>query len=87
MNERRRLRLLFGDGRIALMTGLAFLFCCVVLRELVLSFGSGAASDLFGEGMLIIGWVAYDVHWRGFFTSGCRCAGGAKRSRSFRQCR
>jgi len=61
MHERRRLRLLFRDGRIALATGLAFLFCCVLLRELAFSFGSGAVSDIIGEGMLIIGWVAM---WR-----------------------
>jgi len=35
--ERRRLRLLFRDGRIALVTGLAFPFCCVLLRELAFS--------------------------------------------------
>jgi len=60
-HERRRLRLLFRDGRIALAIGLAFLFCCVLLRELAASFGNDAASDIFGEGMLIIGWVAM---WR-----------------------
>jgi len=60
-HERRRLRLLFRDGRIALVTGLAFLFCCVLLRELAFSFGRGAVSDIVGEGMLIIGWVAM---WR-----------------------
>jgi hypothetical protein len=61
MNEWRRLRLLFRDGRIALITGLAFLFCCVLLRELAFSLGNGPASDIVGEGMLIIGWVAM---WR-----------------------
>jgi hypothetical protein len=60
-HERRRLRLLFRDGRIALATGLAFLFCCVLLRELAFSFGRDAISDIIGEGMLIIGWVAM---WR-----------------------
>ena len=60
-HERRRLRLLFRDGRIALLSGLGFLFCCVVLRELAFSFGNDVASDIFGEGMLIIGWVAM---WR-----------------------
>jgi hypothetical protein len=59
--ESRRLRLLFRDGRIALIIGLGFLFCCVLLRELAFSFASDAASDIFGEGMLIIGWVAM---WR-----------------------
>jgi len=61
IHERRRLRALFRDGRVALATGLAFLFCCVLLRELAFSFGRGAVSDIVGEGMLIIGWVAM---WR-----------------------
>jgi len=61
INERRRLRLLFRDGRIALVTGLAFLFCCVLVRELAFSLGSGATSEIISEGMLIIGWVAM---WR-----------------------
>ena len=60
-NEQRRLRMLFRDGRIALVTGLVFLFCCVLMRELAFSFGNSAASDIVGEGMLIIGWVAM---WR-----------------------
>ena len=60
-HERRRLRMLFRDGRIALAIGLGFLFCCVLLRELAFSFGNVVASDIFGEGMLIIGWVAM---WR-----------------------
>jgi len=59
--ENRRLRLLFRDGRIALLIGLGFLFCCMLLRELANSFGNDSASDIFGEGMLIIGWVAM---WR-----------------------
>jgi hypothetical protein len=59
--ELRRLRRLFRDGRIALLTGLAFLFCCVLLRELAFSFGNGSVSDILGESMLIIGWVAM---WR-----------------------
>jgi len=62
-HERRRLRLLLRDGRIALVTGLAFLFACVLLRELALSYGHahGTAADILGEGLLIIGWVAM---WR-----------------------
>jgi len=58
IHERRRLRLLFRDGRIALFTGLAFLLSCMLLRELAFSSGSGTISHIFGEGMLIIGWVA-----------------------------
>jgi hypothetical protein len=60
-HERRRLRLLFRDGRIALITGLAFLLACTLLRELAFSLGRGAISGIIGEGMLIIGWVAM---WR-----------------------
>lgn len=57
-HEERRLRLLFRDGRIALITGLTFLFSCMLLREAAFSFGNTAASDILGEGLLIIGWVA-----------------------------
>ncbi len=60
-NERRRLRMLFRDGRIALLTGVTFLFCCVLLRQVAFSFGGGAAPEIIGESMLIIGWVAM---WR-----------------------
>lgn len=60
-HERRRLRVLFRDGRIALAIGLTFLFCCVALREVIFSFQHNASSDIFGEGLLIIGWVAM---WR-----------------------
>lgn len=61
LHERRRLRMLFHDGRIALAIGIVFLFCCVLLRQLAFSFGNTAPSDLLSEGMLIIGWVAM---WR-----------------------
>ena len=60
-HERRQLRLLFRDGRIALAIGLTFLFCCVALREVISSLEHNATSDIFGEGLLIIGWVAM---WR-----------------------
>jgi hypothetical protein len=58
---RRRLRLLFRDGRIALIIGLAFLFVCIVLREVAYSFGTGTISEIVAESMLIVGWVAM---WR-----------------------
>ncbi len=63
MNEyRRRMRFLFRDGRIALMTGLAFLFVCIVLRQLILAFlAHGVASEIVEEGLYILGWVAM---WR-----------------------
>jgi len=60
-HEQRRLRLLFRDGRIAMVIGITFLLCCMLLRELAFSFANDAASDIVGEGMLIIGWVAM---WR-----------------------
>lgn len=60
-HERRRLRLLFRDGRIALMIGLGFLLSCMLIRELAFSLGRGPISNIIGEGMLIIGWVAM---WR-----------------------
>jgi hypothetical protein len=57
----RRLRLLFRDGRIALAIGVAFLFVCILIRQFAYSFGTGAASEIIAEGMLIAGWVAM---WR-----------------------
>ena len=59
--SQRRLRLFFRDGRTALLIGLAFLFACIVLRELAFAFGRGAAAEIAGEGLLIVGWVAM---WR-----------------------
>jgi hypothetical protein len=62
LNEnRRRLRLFFREGRVALGIGLAFLFVCVVLRQLVLAAKAGAGSEILAEGLLIVGWVAM---WR-----------------------
>ena len=52
---------MFRDGRIALATGLVFLLVCTLLRELAFSSRHPAVSDIIGEGMLIIGWVAM---WR-----------------------
>jgi len=60
-HERRRLRLLFHDGRIALVTGILFLFGCLLLRGLLQSIKDGAVPGILGEGLLIIGWVAM---WR-----------------------
>ena len=57
----RRLRLLFRDGRIALLIGTAFLLVCILIRQAAHSFGSGAAAEVVAEGMLIVGWVAM---WR-----------------------
>jgi len=55
----RRLRLLLRDGRISLAIGVAFLFVCIVIRQLAYSFGW--ASEIVAEGLLIVGWVAM---WR-----------------------
>jgi len=60
-HERRRLRLLFHDGRIAFVTGVLFLFGCLLLRGLLHSIQDGAVFGILGEGLLIIGWVAM---WR-----------------------
>jgi len=59
--SQRRLRLTFHDGRIALAVGVAFLFVCIFIRQVAHSFGSGTASEIIAEGMLIAGWVAM---WR-----------------------
>jgi hypothetical protein len=59
--SQRRLRLFFRDGRIALFIGLAFLFACIVLRELAFAFGRGALEEIAAEGLLIVDWVAM---WR-----------------------
>jgi len=59
--ERRRLRLLFRDGRIALVTGVLFLFACLLLRGLLRTVGDETVLGVLGEGLLIIGWVAM---WR-----------------------
>jgi len=59
--SRRRLRLFFRDGRIALSIGLVFLFVCIILRQVVLAARGGAVSEIAAEGLLIVGWVAM---WR-----------------------
>jgi len=62
LNEtRRRLRLFFRDGRMALGIGLAFLFACIILRQIVLAASRGTMSEIAAEGLLIVGWVAM---WR-----------------------
>lgn len=59
--ERSTLRRELSYGRLALVIGLAFLFICIALRELVLSFGPGTIHQIAAEGLLISGWVAM---WR-----------------------
>ncbi|HYB69887.1 MAG TPA: hypothetical protein VEH80_04415 [Candidatus Bathyarchaeia archaeon] len=60
-DARRRLRFFFRDGRIALAIGLAFLFVCIVLRQVALAWGQGVVPEIAEEGLLIVGWVAM---WR-----------------------
>jgi hypothetical protein len=60
-NERRRLRLLFRDGRIVFVAGILFLFACMLLRGLLRTVSKGAVLEILDEGLLIIGWVAI---WR-----------------------
>ena len=59
--EKRRLRMLFRDGRIAFVTGVLFLFGCMLLRGLLHAVSDGAVLEILDEGLLIIGWVAM---WR-----------------------
>ena len=88
LNEtRRRLRLFFRDGRIALGIGLSFLFVCIVLRQLVLAASQGTMSEIAAEGLLIVGWVAMWRPLRSFSTSGGRSAAAARCSASSRRCR
>ncbi len=50
------------DGRITLAIGLAFLFACISLRQVVFfTFGPGTLQQIAAEGLLISGWVAM---WR-----------------------
>ena len=44
--SRRRLRLFFREGRIALLIGLAFLFACILLREFAFALGRGAVAEI-----------------------------------------
>ena len=60
-HEKRRLRMLFRDGRIAFATGVLFLFGCMLLRGLLRAVSDGAVLEIIDEGLLIIGWVAM---WR-----------------------
>lgn len=58
----RRLRFARREGRISLAIGLAFLFGCIFLRELVReAVPPGTGREILAEGLLISGWVAL---WR-----------------------
>lgn len=58
---RRELSHQLHQGRVTLVIALLFLFACLLLRQLVRSFGDGTLLDVLGEGLLITGWVAM---WR-----------------------
>lgn len=59
--EQATLRRELSYGRTAFGIGLAFLFVCIALRELVLSAGDATVHQIVAEGLLISGWVAM---WR-----------------------
>jgi len=59
--SRRRLHATLREGRMSLLIGLAFLFGCVSLRQVVLLLGTGTLAQIIAEGVLISGWVAM---WR-----------------------
>lgn len=48
-------------GAVSLAIGFAFLFLCLTLRQVSSVVISGAAAQIFAEGLLIVGWVAL---WR-----------------------
>src|SRR5215510_6340160 len=58
---RRRLRIFFREGRIALVVGVTFLFLCIALRQLILMAATGLVVQIADEGLYIVGWVAM---WR-----------------------
>ena len=69
------LRAVLREGRLSLAIGLVFLTACLVARHLLGRWVPGTATDVAGEGLLIMGWVAmwrpiqiflYDwwPHWR-----------------------
>lgn len=63
--SRRRVRSdlsnLLWQGRLSLLIGCAFVAVCILLADLLRSFGGGAITAIFREGLTIIGWVAL---WR-----------------------
>ncbi len=57
---REDLRRLLGIGALSLAIGLAFLFTCLFIRQVLVS-NDGTISSVLHEGLLIVGWVAL---WR-----------------------
>jgi hypothetical protein len=84
LNEsRRRLRLFFRDGRIALFIGLAFLFACTVLREFAFRFGPGAPAEIASEKACSLpAGLRCRAHWRSFSTIGARSVAAVRFSPS-----
>jgi hypothetical protein len=57
----RKRRLHMREGRLALALGLAFLFSCIMLRQVFFKDPGTLLGEAFSEGLLILGWVAI---WR-----------------------
>jgi hypothetical protein len=57
----RMLRFRLREGRTALAIGIVFLFACMSIRQIATALAPGAISEIFSEGLLILGWVAM---WR-----------------------
>jgi hypothetical protein len=58
---RKEVNYTLRQGRGSLLIGLAFLFLCISLRQLVALTGYGTVEQILDEGLLISGWVAM---WR-----------------------
>ncbi len=58
---RRKLRLLFVEGRTSLLIGLGFLALCLIAADLLSGFPSNTFFKILKESLLIGGWVAM---WR-----------------------
>ncbi len=61
LESRRQLRELFRRGRISLVIALAFLSAALVASDLIRGVTQSGFAEVFGEGLLIVGWVAM---WR-----------------------
>lgn len=61
LDSRRELRDLFRRGRISLVIALAFLGAALTASDLLAGVSQNPVAELFGEGLIIGGWVAM---WR-----------------------
>ncbi len=57
----RSLKVLFREGRLALLIGVVFLAVCLTLRQIILGLELGIAGTIVSEGLFISSWV---VMWR-----------------------